>query len=72
MEQSGLQRGQVAQVRGFADQNLRKPAAPEDASNRRVSVIVQYQVNPDAAPPADARAAGGDQKAAPAAPAGQH
>jgi chemotaxis protein MotB len=76
MEQSGLQPGQVSQVRGFADRNLRKPAAPEDASNRRVSVIVQYQVNPDAEPAADAKAASGEQKTAPAennpAPPGKH
>jgi chemotaxis protein MotB len=35
---------QVTQVRGFADQSLRKPDAPLDPSNRRVSVIVQYLV----------------------------
>jgi chemotaxis protein MotB len=42
METSGLHLGQVVQVRGFADHNLRKPSAPEDASNRRISIIVQY------------------------------
>jgi chemotaxis protein MotB len=67
MEQSGLQPGQVMQVRGYADRSLRKPAAPEDPSNRRVSVIVQYQVKPDEEPAADApAAAGGEPKAAPA------
>jgi chemotaxis protein MotB len=30
------------QVRGFADQHLRKPDNPLDPSNRRVSLIVQY------------------------------
>ena len=50
MEENGLQKGQVVQVRGYADQNLRKPSAPEDASNRRVTVIVQYAVH--ALPPA--------------------
>jgi len=30
------------QVRGFADQQLRKPDDPNNASNRRISVIVQY------------------------------
>jgi hypothetical protein len=29
-------------VRGCADRNLRKPQQPEDASNRRVTIIVQY------------------------------
>ncbi len=42
MESDGLKRGQVAQVRGFADQNLLIPKDPQNASNRRVSVIVQY------------------------------
>ena len=35
-----LQHGQ--QIRGFADQQLRKPDDPSNASNRRISVIVQY------------------------------
>jgi chemotaxis protein MotB len=42
METHGLRLGQVLQVRGFADQNLRDPVNPEAASNRRVSVIVRY------------------------------
>jgi chemotaxis protein MotB len=42
MQNAGLAEGQVAQVRGFADQNLLLPKDPENASNRRVSVIVQY------------------------------
>jgi len=33
---------QVAQVRGFADQLLRKPKEPFDPSNRRISLIVAY------------------------------
>jgi chemotaxis protein MotB len=42
MQQSGLRANQVAQVRGFADQRLRIPKEPLEASNRRVSIIVQY------------------------------
>jgi chemotaxis protein MotB len=42
MENDGLKVGQVAQVRGFADQNLLIPKDSENALNRRVSVIVQY------------------------------
>jgi chemotaxis protein MotB len=42
MQQKGLGEKQVTQVRGYADQRLRKPDAPLDASNRRISVIVQY------------------------------
>src|SRR5262249_926108 len=43
MEMSGLRPHQVVQVRGFADQNLRDTEHPEDAKNRRISVIVRYQ-----------------------------
>jgi chemotaxis protein MotB len=42
MQDSGLRPDQVAQVRGYADQNLHKPLQPEDASNRRVTLIIQY------------------------------
>jgi len=42
MQQSGIQEDQVMQVRGFANQRLRKPDAPLDPSNRRVSLIVEY------------------------------
>ena len=42
MQQNGLGPRQVTQVRGYADQRLRKPQEPEDASNRRISVVVQY------------------------------
>jgi len=52
MEENGLKPGQVLQVRGFADQNLRIKDDPEAPGNRRVSVIVRYQ-NADAGPPPD-------------------
>jgi len=61
---------QVTQVRGFADQRLRKPDAPLDPSNRRISLIVQYLVKPE---PENADAAGAtatpETKAADAKPA---
>jgi len=50
MESSGLRPGQVVQVRGFADRKLRKADNPDDASNRRISVIVRYRT----APPSEA------------------
>jgi chemotaxis protein MotB len=34
----------VTQVRGFADQRLRVANLPEDPSNRRISLIVQYVI----------------------------
>lgn len=42
MQQNGIREDQIMQVRGFADQRLRKADAPLDPSNRRVSLIVQY------------------------------
>jgi chemotaxis protein MotB len=42
MQANGVQKDQIAQVRGFADQQLRKPEDPFDSSNRRISLIVQY------------------------------
>jgi chemotaxis protein MotB len=42
MQANGVREDQVKQVRGFADQRLRKRDNPEDPSNRRISVIVQY------------------------------
>ena len=42
MQQSGVRADQVSQVRGFADQRLRNPKDPLEASNRRISIIVQY------------------------------
>ena len=44
MQAQGLRPGQVKQVRGFADQRLRLPTSPDDPSNRRISLIVQYQI----------------------------
>ncbi len=42
MQSNGIRADQIIQVRGFADQRLRKPEAPLDPANRRISVIVQY------------------------------
>lgn len=44
MQQNGIRPDQITQVRGFADQQLRKPDAPLDPANRRISLIVQYVV----------------------------
>jgi chemotaxis protein MotB len=44
MQQNGLGAGQVTQVRGFADQMLRKADKPLDSSNRRISLIVQHLI----------------------------
>jgi chemotaxis protein MotB len=42
MQNSGLRPNQIVQVRGYADQDLRDPVHPADASNRRVTLIIQY------------------------------
>jgi chemotaxis protein MotB len=44
MQSSGLGGRQVVQVRGYADEKLRKAESPLDPCNRRISVIVQYIV----------------------------
>ncbi|HTR35901.1 MAG TPA: flagellar motor protein MotB [Bryobacteraceae bacterium] len=43
MQECGVGMAQVAEVRGFADQRLRKPEDPDSASNRRVSIVVKYR-----------------------------
>ena len=42
MQAHGVRQDQVAQIRGFADQSLRKKGNAEDPSNRRISIIVQH------------------------------
>jgi chemotaxis protein MotB len=37
----GVAPGQVVEVRGFADRRLMEPASPDDARNRRISVVVK-------------------------------
>lgn len=44
MQTNGIGPEQITQVRGFADQRLRKSDNPLDPSNRRISIIVQYIV----------------------------
>lgn len=56
MQQSGLRADQVSQVRGFADQSLRNAKDPLDASNRRISIIVQTLGNESG----EGKSSGGD------------
>jgi chemotaxis protein MotB len=65
MQANGLGESQVTQVRGYADQRLRKPNNPEDPSNRRISLIVQYRPKESIPAPAASPA----KAAAPQAPA---
>ena len=62
MQANGVRQDQVMQVRGFADQRLRKPEAPLDPSNRRISLIVQYVVKNDDDEDAKPGAGGADKK----------
>jgi len=50
MQSSGVRPDQVAQVRGYADQSLRKPLQPQDASNRRITLIIQNIGKPEPQP----------------------
>jgi chemotaxis protein MotB len=45
MQAEGIQSDQISQVRGFADRQPRATVAPDDPSNRRITLIVQYLVN---------------------------
>jgi chemotaxis protein MotB len=40
MQVSGLRPDQVTNVRGYADQNLRDPAHPDNPVNRRITIVV--------------------------------
>ncbi len=62
MQANGLGASQVVQVRGFADQRLRKPDNPLDASNRRISLIVQYVIKNNDAEDAKPSAGSGEKK----------
>ena len=71
MQDNGIRADQITQVRGFADQRLRKPEAPLDPSNRRISLIVQYVVksaDDEDAKPASSGAANSAQNKTPASP----
>jgi len=67
LQTSGLQPDRISQVRGFADQRLRVPGNPEDPSNRRISIIVEY---PHEAGPAPGEANGAEEKTQKAAASG--
>jgi chemotaxis protein MotB len=62
MQAHGLRPEQVGQVRGFADRQLRHREDPAAASNRRVSIIVQYLPSP---PQTEAEAISPQKKVAP-------
>jgi chemotaxis protein MotB len=71
IQQSGVRLDQVADVRGFADQRLRKPEDPFSPSNRRVSIVVKYLAPGDSvqAPPHTAAKPGTKPPAPQIAPA---
>lgn len=53
LEQNGIGKDQISQVRGFADRNLKHPDKPLDFANRRVSILVATDIKEKASlPPA--------------------
>lgn len=79
MQLHGIRAEQIAQVRGYADRQLRHPEDPQNASNRRISVIVQYLAPPEKAggeakPEAEGKAEGKAEakKEAPAPKPAEH
>ncbi len=72
MQANGVRPEQVGQVRGFADRQLRHPEDPAAASNRRISVIVQYLPPAgETKPAADAKPAGEAKPVGQTKPAGE-
>jgi chemotaxis protein MotB len=70
MQSHGMRADQVTQVRGYADQSLRDPAHPDDATNRRVTMVILYQSAPlPPGAPAAAQVKPGENKQTDAAPA---
>ena len=65
LQTDGVRSDQVSQVRGYADQLLRVKSDPLDASNRRISLIVQWIQKP-AAPVAPGNGEGGKGAKVPA------
>jgi chemotaxis protein MotB len=72
MQANGVGAAQVTQVRGFADQNLRKTDNPLDPSNRRISLIVQYIPTKKEEPNEKSSALGGEGKKGEAAASGEN
>ncbi|MDD3845964.1 MAG: flagellar motor protein MotB [Syntrophorhabdaceae bacterium] len=70
LEQNGIGKEQISQVRGFADRNLKHPDKPLDFGNRRVSILVTtMEAKPaDAITPAAPAAAPQKESVAPKAP----
>src|ERR1017187_3943575 len=48
MQAKGMRTDQVSQVRGYADQSPRDPLHPDLATNRRVTLVIQYLASKDA------------------------
>jgi len=76
MQANGIGPSQITQVRGFADQNLRKADSPLDPANRRISIIVQYTPKADE-DEGKASSSGGEKKseetaAKPSSGGGEH
>ncbi len=61
LQQNGVGQQQISQVRGYADQLLRVKNDPMDASNRRISLIVQWVTVP-VPPGGSAKGEGGEGK----------
>ena len=80
MQQDGVRKDQVTQVRGYADQFLRVKNDPYDPSNRRISILIKNAegslpalkgasvAGSPAGPPPAAPGKPGSQQAAPAQP----
>jgi chemotaxis protein MotB len=57
LQQDGVGKSQISQVRGYADQLLRVKSNPMDPSNRRISLIVQWVEAPAVSKTSEIRSA---------------
>jgi chemotaxis protein MotB len=71
MVENNFAMDRIAEVRGFADRQLRHPDEPENPSNRRISLIVMYDDQPAAEANSSAAAAPGEPAAPESSPSSQ-
>jgi hypothetical protein len=63
MVENGFPPERIAEVRGFADRQLRYSGEPENPANRRISLIVLYDDQPDSDTGSQGSAAAGQPAA---------
>lgn len=68
LQNGGIPKKQLVEIRGYADQKLRNPDKPTDFSNRRVSILLKKRIIKEENKPEETPS----PEASPQAPAGEH